>query len=117
MARSKLLSPSTPQHGGREKTISQRKPKTRAGLVMSNTLDTRHGKGLNWEVCESLPCPYLENQPLCKPLMVCGAEGRDADILIPALSFLVTDIHVLAPGFKTDEEVNRRHFFLPFAPS
>lgn len=37
----------THQHGGREEvTMSQRRPSTRAGLVMLNALSIRPGKGL-----------------------------------------------------------------------
>lgn len=47
MAWSRLLSPSTHQHGGRDEvTTSQRRPRTIASLVMLNSLGTRPKKSL-----------------------------------------------------------------------
>lgn len=114
--RQPIQSPSISKVLSSNRFLSQRRQRTRAGLVISNTLGTSPGKGLSWEVWVPRLCPTPVKWQLHKPLNICGVASRGAFSFTPALSFWVTNIHVLVSGLLSDSEVKINHLFLTPIP-
>lgn len=96
---------------------AERRPRTRAGQILSSSLGSRVRNNLKLRGRKSPSCPLLESQHLARPQAASRAACHVLFNVPFALVIEVSDISALDPSLLADKEVITSHnFSLPLFP-